>query len=253
MAPSADLQHLLLVGIREPGQLVSVYDMGTGNWSTPSISGNPPNAPRQSLGIALDPLARRNVIFGGYLVQDTTRELDVLDTNVSIGQWTWLSTTGATNMPTLLRPIMLYVPLIGASLVMGGCSNQNTCMPFTNVFLIQFTDTGVPVVNNRTVTSTNGILPQPRMMPCVSVLKDGSVLMYGGMGYQEGNSDFWILDTVQWSWSLVPIAEAPKQARSGATCELVGRNQVMVIGGKKAESKGAMQMAERDEECERRL
>lgn len=233
MAPSADLQHLLLVGIKEPGQLVSVYDMGTGNWSTPSISGTPPNAPRQSLGIVLDPWARRNVIFGGYLVQSATRELDVLDTNVSIGQWTWLSTTGATNMPTLLQPIMLYVPLIGATLVMGGCSDQNMCMPFTNVFLIQFTDTGVPVVNNRTVTSTNGILPQPRIMPCVAVLKDGSVLMYGGMGYQEGNSDFWILDTVQWSWSLVLIADAPKQARSGATCELVGRNQVMVIGGKK--------------------
>ncbi|KAF9374931.1 hypothetical protein CPC16_000999 [Podila verticillata] len=231
MAPSADLQHLLLVGIKEPEQLVSVYDIDAGNWSAPSISGNPPNAPRQSLGIVLDPLTRRNVIFGGYSVQDATRELDVLDTNVNIGQWTWLSTTGATNMPTLLQPIMLYVPLIGASLVMGGCSSQYVCMPFTNVFLIQFTDTGVPIVNNRTVTSTNGILPQPRTMPCVAVLKDSSVLMYGGMGYQEGNSDFWILDTVQWSWSRVPIADAPKQARSGATCELVGRNQVMVIGG----------------------
>ncbi|KAG0328662.1 hypothetical protein BG000_000361, partial [Podila horticola] len=231
MAPSTDLQHLILVGVKESRQLVAVYDIAAGNWSMPIFGGASfPSAPRQLLGIALDLLARRNVIFGGLAVV-STRELDVLDT--SMDQWKWVSTAGATNMPTMLRPVMLYVPQIGATLVMGGgsCSIQDVCLPFTNVFLIQFADTGVPIVNSRAVTNTDGVVPQPRMMPCVAVLNDGNVLMYGGMGNQEGYSDFWVLNTAQWSWSQATIAGAPKQARAGATCELVGKNQVMVIGG----------------------
>lgn len=68
------------------------------------------------------------------------------------------------------------------------------------------------------------------------MLDDGDILMYGGMGNQEGYSDFWIINTAQWSWLRATITGAPKQARAGATCELVGKNQVMVIGGKREES-----------------
>ncbi|KAG0028236.1 hypothetical protein BGZ82_008534 [Podila clonocystis] len=216
MAPSANLQHLLLVGVNVPRQLVAAYDIATGNWSTPDIGGaSSPSTPRQSLGITLDMLARRNVIFGGYAVE-ATRELDILDT--SVGQWKWVSTAAATNMQSVLRPVMLYVPQIGVTLVMGGCSIQSVCLPFTNVYLIQFTDTGAPIVNSRAVTNADGAAPQPRMMPCVAVLNDGRVLMYGGMGNQEGYNDFWALNTTQWSWSQATIAGAPKQARAGATC-----------------------------------
>ncbi|KAG0081978.1 hypothetical protein BGZ92_011943 [Podila epicladia] len=234
MAPSADLQRLILVGVKAPGQLVAVYDIATDHWSTPVINGTSfPSAPRQSLGITLDLLARRNVIFGGSVAgtTTTTRELDVLDTSVS--QWKWVSAAGATNMPAMLRPVMLYVSQIGATLVMGGCSIQSVCLPFTSVYLIQFTDTGVPIVNSKAITNIDGVVPQPRMMPCVAVLNDGNVLMYGGIGNHEGYSDFWVLNTAQWSWSRIAIAGAPKQARVGASCELVGKNQVMVIGGKR--------------------
>ncbi|KAF9409124.1 hypothetical protein BGZ94_002073 [Podila epigama] len=235
IAPSADLRHLILVGLQEPQQLLAIYDMDAGDWSRlTTFSGITPTAPRQSLGIALDPQNKFNLFFGGLVSGNPTREFDVLDTGVDRSQWKWMSNSGAWNMPLLVQPVMVYVPMLQSTLVMGGCTKQtaaNGCALFDAVYLVRTTETGEPTIVSKTVTGAAGGIPSPRQSACVAVLNNGNVFMYGGMDVSKGMNDFWILDTTQWSWSRVVIDRAPEQPRAGATCENVGQNQVMVIGG----------------------
>ncbi|CAO3572719.1 unnamed protein product [Mortierella alpina] len=248
IVPSADQNRLVLGGMGEAGTpLIRVYDIQADTWSTlppQPISGNVAS-PRTSVGIALDSSTGAVIVFGG-LVPNTafSRELDVLDTRPTFSDWTWTLVAPVSSfiqLAPLYQPIVLYVPQLQSTLLMGGCDTYSartvvvSCQTFDSAFQIKTTATSEKMATSPPIkvklTSRKNILPVPRSSSCYVVLANGDVFMYGGLADTTALSDAWVLSVESWEWTPITLNNAPPAGRAGATCQLIAHNQVIVIGG----------------------
>ncbi|KAF9965353.1 hypothetical protein BGZ70_004995 [Mortierella alpina] len=248
IVPSADPNRLILGGMGEAGTpLIRVYDIQADTWSPlppQPISGNVAS-PRTSVGIALDSGTGAVIVFGG-LVPNTafSRELDVLDTRPTFSDWAWTLVAPASSfiqLAPLYQPIVLYVPQLQSTLLMGGCDTYSartvvvSCQTFDSAFQIKTTVTSENMATSPPVkfklTSRKNILPVPRSSSCYVVLANGDVFMYGGLADATTLSDAWVLSIQSWEWTPITINNAPPAGRAGATCQLIAHNQVIVLGG----------------------
>ncbi|KAF9959689.1 hypothetical protein BGZ72_009045 [Mortierella alpina] len=250
IVPSADQSHLVLGGMGETGTpLVRVYNIQTDTWSPlpPQPIGGNVASPRTSVGIALDASTGAVIVFGG-LVPNTafSRELDVLDTRPAFNNWTWTLVAPVSNFIQLIplyQPIVLYLPQLQATLLMGGCNTYSartiivSCQTFDSAFQIKTAIvssslvTSPPQKLSLTSSAVNNILPVPRSSSCHVVLANGDVFMYGGLSDTATLSDAWVLSAESWKWRSIKINNAPSEGRAGATCQLIAQDQVIVIGG----------------------
>ena len=250
IVPSADQSHLVLGGMGETGTpLVRVYNIQTDTWSPlpPQPIGGNVASPRTSVGIALDASTGAVIVFGG-LVPNTafSRELDVLDTRPAFNNWTWTLVAPVSNFIQLIplyQPIVLYLPQLQATLLMGGCNTYSartiivSCQTFDSAFQIKTAIvssslvTSPPQKLSLTSSAVNNILPVPRSSSCHVVLANGDVFMYGGLSDTATLSDAWVLSAESWKWRSIKINNAPPEGRAGATCQLIAQDQVIVIGG----------------------
>ncbi|KAF9573054.1 hypothetical protein EC968_009104 [Mortierella alpina] len=250
IVPSADQTHLVLGGMGETGTpLVRVYDIQADTWSPlppQPISGNVAS-PRTSVGIALDSSTGAVIVFGG-LVPNTafSRELDVLDTRPTFSNWTWTLVAPVSSfiqLKPLYQPIVLYLPQLQSTLLMGGCDTYSartviaSCQTFDSAFQIKTATTSGTLTTSPpqkvklTSAAVNNILPVPRSSACNVILANGDVFMYGGLADATTLSDAWVLSVTSWEWTPIKINNAPAAGRAGATCQLVAHDQVIVIGG----------------------
>ncbi|KAG9326357.1 hypothetical protein KVV02_003708 [Mortierella alpina] len=250
IVPCVEQSHLVLGGMGETGTpLIRVYDIQADTWSPlpPQPIGGNVASPRTSVGIALDHSTGAVIVFGG-LVPNTafSRELDVLDTRPAFNNWTWTPVVPASSFIQLMplyQPIVLYVPRLQSTLLMGGCDIYSarsvvvSCQTFDAAFQIKTTATSQSLATSPpqkfrlTSAADNNILPLPRSSSCYAVLANGDVFIYGGLAGTTPLSDAWVLSIESWKWTPIKIHNLPAAGRAGATCQLIAHDQVIVIGG----------------------
>ncbi|KAF9104642.1 hypothetical protein BGX27_010006 [Mortierella sp. AM989] len=244
---TADEGYLIMTGVGDQhGQLVVVYNIAMNSWSylpPTAIINASPQTPRRLLGLSTDPESKKVLMYGGLLQATSTysasTELDILNTEQSVGQWGWSSAiNGAQPLPGLVQPIMLYIPTIKLTLIIGGCSQISPsngtvlqCEPFSGGYLIntaQSMANGASVPINR--VKMISVSPLPRLSPCTVVLESGDVFMYGGAIFNGSMNDAWLLNTKTWSWSQLSMSGLPG-GRAGAACVLATPDQIIMVGG----------------------
>ncbi|KAF9913640.1 hypothetical protein BX616_009793 [Lobosporangium transversale] len=275
VAASADGSYIVMVGMGEPNLIDSstgpspmarVYDIQANSWQYFSQLlfnvNSPQYSSRISESIVLDSSTGVIVIYGGYslvsnfVLSDVT--LIATSSSHDFNSWSWSPPAPNNQMGPLFQPVMVYLPHLRATLVMGGCrtfsttSSGSNCSSFTFAYLLQ---TQVTSFGNATYSlsgvtlkggnplNTTVLTPPSRMSPCHVVLNNGDVFMYGGSTTEGSLSDSWILRTKDWTWSMVTINNAPTQSRAGATCQLVTPNQIVVVGGYEGAASGPKQFS----------
>ncbi|GJJ74257.1 hypothetical protein EMPS_06615 [Entomortierella parvispora] len=243
--------------------------------TSPSTSPSPTPSPAFQLlspGMSLDSTVGTVLQFGGLNgSMNVTNTLSILKTNKSSPGGSWSYSGPLESVPGLYAPIVVYLPRLKATLIMGGCNQANEqgrpvqCAPFDTLYTLgsdavaaaasseissatSLKATKITVRNNSTDTnSTLGsaspafTIPSPRWMPCAVVLQDGNVFMMGGedpvqgdeIGGQRKNalSDAWVLDTRNWTWLHRSIGGLPTGGIRGHSCQMASYEQILVIGG----------------------
>ncbi|KAG0312107.1 hypothetical protein BGZ99_009724 [Dissophora globulifera] len=256
VSSTVDQKHLVLAGVGDQvGQLVVVYDIVSDQWTyLPSTAvGNVfPQTPRTSVSIALDTSTGEVILYGGIVATSSTNpsvktyslslEFDFLDTRPTLSKWSWAAAIASSQPPPALAgPVMLYLPTLQRTIIMGGCNvissidgSVQQCVSFNNASLVNSmvmssaTGLYVPI---STVELKGGSIPVPRLSPCAVVLANGDVFMYGGAGPNSSLGDAWVLSISDWTWTQVAMINAPFAGRAGATCQLVTSDQMILVGG----------------------
>lgn len=244
-------KYLILAGVGPPAtSLVKVYDISQDKWhDLPSSSrSNYVQAPRTSPSIAIDAGSGLVVVHGGYMSNDQkiSAELNILriSSETDFNDWNWANPDISSKLPPLYQSIMLYVPEVQATLVLGGCdmvnnngSNVTNCSPWNEGYLLTTTATpggGTSSTSKKlTLKGKDGAIntvPEARRLPCYVLLDNSTVLIYGGLASNgDALKDAWILNVKTRTWHQTPL-KSP--GRAGGTCEKIGPSQVMVVGGK---------------------
>jgi hypothetical protein len=197
----------------------------------------------------MDKSTGQMVLYGGMMeVQTPTNktyslvgEIDILDTRPAFDKWSWSAAIESNRPPPpgVTQPIMLYLPALQQTLIMGGCDGLNAtdgsvtrCASFSSGYLVNsmVTASKEPSVPIKEV-SMGGPIPSPRLSPCTVVLSNGDVFMYGGMSLTGALNDAWVLSTKSWIWASRTIKNMPVSGRAGATCQSVA-DQIILVGGK---------------------
>ncbi|GJJ78770.1 hypothetical protein EMPS_11129 [Entomortierella parvispora] len=277
LAATLDQKHLVLAGVsNQVGQLVVVYEIDTDSWSylpPTAVSKAFPATDRSAVGLALDASTGQMVLLGGLEfspssnstaapsaaapalgVFSVSTELDILDTRSDWSTWTWSAVINNPTVPTsptfsasmplsLVQPILVYLPTVKATLIMGGCNGINPsggnvtfCREFDHGYLINSMvtagTTSPAMVPISPVTLTGAPLtPQTRISPCVVLLPSGKIFMYGGASMTGSLSDAWLLDPQTWIWTTVQVTNMPIPGRAGAACQMGAKDQLILIGG----------------------
>jgi hypothetical protein len=243
-----DGPYLILGGLRNTTSLVAIYDIGTNSW-TQQNSTDPALGihARGSVGMAYHPLRKVTVVFGGTTyngmnISGPSKELNVLQTSPTDDRtkckWETVSANGD-SFYARSQPLMMFVPERGAILMMGGCEESTAgnfinCRPFNEADLLTIDPnfTASPSRISLYAGDPDGRMPVERSSPCVVRLENGLIFMYGGNSATGALQDAWTLDISTSKWNAVPLPPLDAQGRGGATCQVVGPDQVMVIGGK---------------------
>ncbi|KAF9195683.1 hypothetical protein BGZ50_003853 [Haplosporangium sp. Z 11] len=265
VATTVDQQRLVVAGVADqPGQLVVVYNIHSDSWSKLSSTADvklKPQTPRTHVGMVLNPNTKQMVIYGGLHIlsnnggggetagSKTYRlsiEFDYLNTmSTQLDEWAWSATVESSSLrpPSLVKPIMLYLPTQQAILVMGGCNVVGIqsgvitgCEPFSTGYLFSSNYESTTGSNTmpapiKTINLIGTPLPAPRLSPCAVVLSNGDIFLYGGAATNGGMSDAWVLKTGSWVWTRRDIIDMPPHGRVGATCQLATEDQLIVVGG----------------------
>ncbi|KAK3809189.1 MAG: hypothetical protein J3Q66DRAFT_353179 [Benniella sp.] len=251
VATSVDQDHLVVVGVDRAGQLVIVYDILSDTWSDlppTAVSNQLLKAPRRGVGVSIDKSTGQMVLYGGMMeVQTPTNktyslvgEIDILDTRPTFDKWSWSAAIESNRPPPpgVTQPIVLYLPTLQQTLIMGGCDGLNAtdgsitrCASFSSGYLVNsmVTASKEPSVPIKYV-SMDGPIPSPRLSPCTVVLSNGDVFMYGGVSLTGALSDAWVLSTKSWIWASRTIKNMPVSGRAGATCQSIA-DQIILVGG----------------------
>ncbi|KAF8925818.1 hypothetical protein EDD21DRAFT_390994 [Dissophora ornata] len=253
VATTVDQKHLVLAGVGDQvGQVVVVFDLVSKTWSylpATAAANALPQTSRTSVSISLDPGTGQMVLYGGVMATSVggasatyslSAEFDFLDTRSTFDKWTWSAAIQSPQPPPgLAQPILLYLPTLGRTLIMGGCSGIGSdgsitqCAPFTTGYIVgSMLMTGSNgTTSSISSISMNGLFPTPRLSPCTAVLASGDVFMYGGVTSSGSLGDAWVLKTSNWTWVPITILNIPVTGRAGATCQLATADQIILIGG----------------------
>ncbi|KAF9199507.1 hypothetical protein BGZ49_010346 [Haplosporangium sp. Z 27] len=255
-----DQNYIVMTGITDQSnQLVGVYNISSNTWvylPSDAVANAIPQMPRTNVALSLDLISGNIVLFGGIFQSASTyspsAELDVLNTHSSLSQWAWSSAaSNAQLLPGLVQPIMVYLPSLKATLIMGGCyqitplnGSVLQCSPFSAGYLV---NTTLPVPGGAAMPiskySMNPPYPIERLSPCTVVLADGNVFMYGGAIANGSLSDAWLLNTQSRTWTQLNMNGLPG-GRAGATCELATPDQIIMVGGYDGGLSGARQFSQ---------
>ncbi|KAK3816298.1 MAG: hypothetical protein J3Q66DRAFT_195995 [Benniella sp.] len=241
-------KYLILVGMgSRESSLVKVYDILNDKWHDLPLSSKREfiDEPRASPAIALDARSGSVIVHGGYSskTQTISEQLNLLriSSETDFSNWNW-NNPSSEKLPRLYQPIMLYVPEVNATLVLGGCTpNDNvsiitSCSSWGEGYLLTTTATesGATINEPRKVTFTGAdktinSVPEARRLPCYVLLENGSVFIYGGLASNgDALKDAWILNVAAGTWLKAPLVSP---GRAGGSCEKIGPSQVMVVGG----------------------
>ncbi|KAF9354512.1 hypothetical protein BGX34_010962 [Mortierella sp. NVP85] len=242
-------KYLILVGMGSlESSLVKVYDISNDKWHDLPLSSRREfiDEPRASPAIALDVRSGSVIVHGGYSskTQMISEQLNLLriSSETDFSNWNW-NNPSSEKLPRLYQPIMLYVPEVNATLVLGGCDTPNnnvsvitSCSPWSVGYLLTTTTTesGATINEPRMVTFTGAdktinSVPEARRLPCYVLLENGSVFIYGGLASNgDALKDAWILNVAAGTWLKAPLVSP---GRAGGSCEKIGPSQVMVVGG----------------------
>ncbi|KAG0264360.1 hypothetical protein BG011_006966 [Mortierella polycephala] len=226
---TVDQQQLVVAGVADqPGQLVVVYNIQSNSWSNLSSTAvvkAKPHTPRTYAGMVLNPNTKQIVLYGGlFILSDNggggeatgsktyrlSIEFDYLNTmSAQLDEWVWSAIVESSSLrpPSLVQPIMLYLPTRQAILMMGGCGTVDIqsgvitgCESFSTGYLF-ISNSGSNAASDAKPASIEIIsligasLPPPRLSPCAVVLSNGDVFMYGGAASNTGMHDVWVLET----------------------------------------------------------
>ncbi|KAF9159642.1 hypothetical protein BGX20_002848, partial [Mortierella sp. AD010] len=257
---SLNKDYIVVTGASDQlGQLAVVYNIAFNTWgylNSSAVVNATPKTPRTKVAITLDRDSNTMVVYGGLVSApstfSTSTELDILDTHSSFNQWAWpTAINNAQPIPGLVQPIMLYIPTLKATLIMGGCNTISPsngsiiqCAPFTTGYLVDTTQTpeigaSVPISK----FDMYGATPSPRLSPCAVVMESGNVFMHGGATSNGSLSDAWLLNTTSWTWTALVINGLPA-GRAGAACELVTPDQIIMVGGYEGGLTGPQQFSQ---------
>ncbi|KAI7826879.1 hypothetical protein BC939DRAFT_106523 [Gamsiella multidivaricata] len=238
-APSKNGKQFILGGNRDNnGPLSYIYDISSTNWIAA------PNLPylssmngykRWNAGMALDPVTGLITIYGGFPFMSFSKELSILNTtSTDPAQMSWTYSVNQTVIPPLYNPMVLYLPTLSKTIVLGGCDTYNgltgrisSCALLTTVYL--FSSSEPNLIQPRTLMMG----PKPRYQVCRVVLDDGNVFIQGGRDLTSFFGDAWILDVSNWTWSTITInGPAEAMTRAGHTCQMGPNGQIIAVGGK---------------------
>ncbi|KAF9364618.1 hypothetical protein BGX34_000922 [Mortierella sp. NVP85] len=244
-APSRDGKQLILGGNRDNfGPISYIYDVGDAEWTRapdlPGLVGSMDQYKRSNLGITLDPYTGLVYMYGGFQYYGFSSEISVMDTNnPSPSKMTWTLAQNQTQIPALYEPVVLFLPTLKKTAVLGGCSGFNassglveSCARLDVVYLISNGISISALDIQRQVTGATGTTPTPRYHVCKVVLKNGNVFIQGGKNQNTFFNEAWILDVSNWTWNTVTI-NGPVEAmtRNGHTCQMGPNGQILVVGG----------------------
>ncbi|KAG0222288.1 F-box only protein 42 [Actinomortierella wolfii] len=225
-APFKDSSKILLAGTQNvTDQLAVIYDTAEDKWSFPArltiLRSN-----RSSVGVALDESTGFHVLYGGLHAPSNTpdNELDILDPNKGPG---WMYARAQSGIKTLLNPIMLYIPAKQKTLIIGGCPpTEMDC--FRTAYLVRTALNADPLVE---VLSLQPPFPPFRTAPCAALIDESRIMIYGGRSENTTQSDIWILNITDETWSQPTINNLPANGREGAACVKGVNKQIIVAGG----------------------
>ncbi|KAI1313437.1 hypothetical protein EDD11_002544 [Mortierella claussenii] len=254
-SPSRDQRRFIVGGSRnnQGNAPALVFDSTTRIWSQtgdlPAVGGVGvmQGYRRDSPDMAMDLTTGMLVQFGGSnATHAATNALTVLDTNKASNMMSWSYSGYLDTVPALFAPIVLYLPTIKATLIMGGCDQLDNssvpvhCATFDTLYTLSsdsIVSTAGPkatVVKAKSGTELEMDLPNARVMPCAVVMPDGNVMIMGGgtPGTTSGAmADTWILNTRTWTWAPREIEDFPKNGIMGHSCQIASHDQMLVIGG----------------------
>ncbi|KAG0048675.1 hypothetical protein BGZ83_006414 [Gryganskiella cystojenkinii] len=282
VATTLDQKYLVLAGIsNQVGQLAVVYEIATDNWSylpPAAVSMAFPSTGRSEVGIALDSNTGQMILLGGLDFTRSTNsttstpaapavgsysvstELDILDTRSVLNTWSWSAVINTPIVPSpsgsistspqwgmsVVQPILIFLPELKATLIMGGCSGINitsgdvtSCQEFDRGYLINSmithgtTSPAMVPITSVSLTGPIGesLTPSARISPCVVLLPSGQVFMYGGASMTGSLNDAWLLTPGNWSWTSIQITNMPIPGRAGAACQMATKDQMILVGG----------------------
>jgi hypothetical protein len=242
VVPTADQSRLVLFGpsgVDDP--LLRAYDVFADQW-TPFNSG--PAPPRSAVGAALDLKTNSIIVQGGFIRNfgiPLSSEIDILSAKDGLDQWTWSKPEPTTGIKPIFQPILVYLPTRKATLIIGGTEYVNNTITgfqqFNEGTLVETTtgDDGATTLKSSRVNLTAADItatPSRRLSPCYTVLDNGDLFIYGGATFARSLNDAWILSAADLVWKSVSIGQNPITGRTGASCQLIAPDQIMVVGGK---------------------
>ncbi|KAG0366613.1 F-box only protein 42 [Gamsiella multidivaricata] len=243
-APSRDQRRFIVGGSRNHlGKAPAIiFDSTTRVWAQasdlPGGASIMQNYRRDSPGMSIDTTNGMLVQFGGSNATNmASNDLLLLDTNKASNMMNWSYTGSLDTVPALYAPILLYIPTIKQTLIMGGCDqvdsqgNPTHCAGFDTLYTLSSDSVVSAAGPKATRITVNGTVPSPRLMPCAVVLSDNNVLMIGGGDPTKALADAWILNTRDWTWAPRNIGGFPENGIMGHGCEMAGHDQILVIGG----------------------
>jgi len=258
-APSRDGKQLILGGNRDNfGPISYIYDVGSAEWTRapdlPGLVGSMDQYKRTNLGITLDPYTGLVYMYGGLQYYGFSSEISVMDTNnPTASKMTWTLAQNQTQIPPLYEPVVLFLPTLKKTVVLGGCGGFNassgfveSCARLDVVYLISNGISTSALDIQRQVTGATGTTPTPRYHVCKVVLKNGNVFIQGGKNQNTLFNEAWILDVSNWTWNTVTInGPAEAMTRNGHTCQMGPNGQILVVGGKKLKKVDCAQRGKR--------
>ncbi|KAG0293362.1 hypothetical protein BGZ96_002939 [Linnemannia gamsii] len=221
VVPTLDQSHLILLGASGVGDpFLMSYDIGADSWTPFRWD---PAPPRSAVGAALDLQTGAIIVQGGFVrIYGTPlpSDIDILSYKGGMGPSTWAKGVQSTELEGIFQPIVVYLPTLKATLIIGGTKFVNNAIgglrPLDSGYLISTsTISGNTTLSNTVVnlTASDMEVPMSRLSPCYTVLENGNLFMYGGATFSSGLNEAWILNVADMTWKKMPIDQNPAAKR----------------------------------------
>jgi N-acetylneuraminic acid mutarotase len=178
------------------------YDLTANTWTKMTPTGASPSA-RASQAVALDPVANRLIVFGGFDGAKYYNDLWAYD--VTGNAWTALSPTGLSPAARQGHSLV-YDPDSKKMILFGGYDGST-----------QYNDTWAydPAANTWADLKPSGDLPAARDSQAMAYDPDDKmILLFGGWSTTRQFDDTWAYDPARNSWTTLKTADGAPTARA---------------------------------------
>jgi len=181
---------------------IQMFDVESGRWSTPSVSGSPPSPRTYRVSHSACRGDRFYVFSGGDTGSQPVGDRQLHCFDASTMSWQTLCARGTSPKP---RHGHSLIVLGGKVVIFGGMSGHT----FYNDLAFYDLDTHEWTAQK----STKSGWPSSRAGHGAVVIDDQKMVVFGGMSGQGALDDLWVLDSRDWKWRELKSEGPPPASR----------------------------------------